>query len=155
VEVLREMTRRKSGKAVMYPVVFTSAIGIMEEWTAVGLQGVEVKGVPYAVAQTPQVWLDHQIIELGGELWYSWDVIEGLFPEGMVEEMMAAYTRLLEALTDSEDAWRQRRLQLAPADDLARFREINDTRWAVRELRLEDLVEASARKWPYKTAVVD
>lgn len=54
-----------------------------------------------SLTQTPQVWLDHQTYEQDGALMLNWDVVEGLFPEGMVEEMFCAYVDLL-----------QRRLQM-------------------------------------------
>ena len=61
----------------------------------------------YAISQTPQVWLDHQVSEHGGRLSVCWDVVDGLFPAGMIEAMFSHYARLLDALTEAPSLdWR-------------------------------------------------
>ena len=57
---------------------------------------------------TPQVWIDNQVMERDGALWFSWDVVEGLFPDGLVEEMFAAFAGLLGRLADDPGCWDER-----------------------------------------------
>jgi amino acid adenylation domain-containing protein len=56
----------------------------------------------YSITQTPQVWLDHQIIERDGALHLNWDVVDELFPAGMIEDMFSAYCALLKQLTEMD-----------------------------------------------------
>ncbi len=53
-----------------------------------------------ALSQTPQVWLDHQVIEAAGGLQIAWDAREACFPEGLLDEMFAAWRRLLHTLAE-------------------------------------------------------
>lgn len=105
VQVLREMARgKRSGKEALVPVVFTSILGMGEEseelypWAVLGEVG-------YFVSQTPQVWLDNQVSESRGELIISWDVIEELFPDGMLQDMLDTYENILIDLAEDEEAW--------------------------------------------------
>ena len=97
VEVLRAW--RRAGREVATPVVFTSLLGLPTSSQETRRHGKHGWGnLSFELTQTPQVWLDHIIREEGAELEYIWDVIEGLFPEGMIEEMMAAYTARITSL---------------------------------------------------------
>ncbi|MDP7042009.1 MAG: amino acid adenylation domain-containing protein, partial [Gammaproteobacteria bacterium] len=61
----------------------------------------------YSVSQTPQVWIDHVASERDGALWYTWDVVEELFPPGMIDDLFAAYARHLKQLAGGEASWQQ------------------------------------------------
>lgn len=106
VRVLREIAQRGDNPQPMMPVVFTSTLGIgaggqdSSSWHHLGEQ-------VYSVSQTPQVWLDHVASERNGALWYTWDVVEGLFPAGMIDDLFAAYGKRLAALAREEDSWQQ------------------------------------------------
>ena len=41
----------------------------------------------YNISQTPQVWLDHQVVEMDGCLCLFWDAVEELFYPGMLDDM--------------------------------------------------------------------
>ncbi|MCW3819600.1 amino acid adenylation domain-containing protein [Micromonospora sp. DR5-3] len=96
VEILRELARRQGSAEVSMPVVFTSTLGVTER-AAVGSPHPYAERV-WGISQTPQVWLDHQVVELGGGLLLNWDVVSGLFPAGVVEAMFSAYVGLLSRL---------------------------------------------------------
>ncbi|MFI9362720.1 amino acid adenylation domain-containing protein [Kitasatospora sp. NPDC053057] len=94
VRVLRDLARYQGEPGTTMPVVFTSALGVGGEPDS-GLFGDYVWGV----SQTPQVWLDHQVTEApGGGVRLNWDAVEELFPDGLLDEMFAAYLRLLDWL---------------------------------------------------------
>ncbi|MFE6450580.1 condensation domain-containing protein, partial [Nocardiopsis dassonvillei] len=77
VEVLRDLTRR-GGPPAPAPVVFTSAVGMGE---LIEPRVREVLGeTGWMISQTPQVWLDHQVVERDGGLALVWDAVSGLFP---------------------------------------------------------------------------
>ncbi|MCW3815840.1 condensation domain-containing protein, partial [Micromonospora sp. DR5-3] len=71
VEVLRDLARAHPETTSFAPVVFTSAIGMGE---LIDADVRDTFGDPdYMLSQTPQAWLDHQVVELGGGLLLNWD----------------------------------------------------------------------------------
>jgi len=105
VRVLRELARNQDeGLKAGMPVVFTSALAYDQARSGARLADWLGESA-FDISQTPQVWLDHVVLEDAGELSYSWDVIEELFPAGMIDDMFAAYRNLLERLAGDEDAW--------------------------------------------------
>ena len=150
VEVLRAW--RQAGRKVMAPVVFTSLLGLpisspetTKTWFGESL---------FELSQTPQVWLDHIIREEEGELEYSWDVIEGLFPEGMIEEMMAAYTARITSLARDPAAWDACWPMLLAEDHQSRVAAVNDTTCPGSSQTLHGLFAAQALARPDQPAVV-
>jgi amino acid adenylation domain-containing protein len=124
VEVLRELARR--GEQRLMPVVFTSNLNLEAGpalQSAWGLPG----RIVYQISQTPQVWLVSQAAERGGDLLLDWDVVEGLFPPGVAEEMLAACLGLIRRLAVGEAAWGSEERFLAPESQLARRAQINAT----------------------------
>ncbi|GAA4203985.1 non-ribosomal peptide synthetase [Streptosporangium oxazolinicum] len=149
-EVLAELSRR-AGAPVLMPVVFTSALG------GAGTPDGIPPEVSYALTQTPQVWLDCQVMERGERLVTSWDVREGALPDGVAEDMFGAYAALVELLAadgdDAEDAWeRPARVEL-PAAQTARRVEVNATRGPLPEELLHEPVLARALATPEAVAV--
>ncbi|MFS8184445.1 amino acid adenylation domain-containing protein [Pseudovibrio denitrificans] len=117
VRVLRELTKQRGEQQTGMPIVFNSTLVEMipdqEEITlssAMNAQNV------HTITQTPQVWLDHTILEIDGELCFNWDSIDELFPEGMMQEMFEAYCALLEELV-APDRWQQTAKQTFPSWD--------------------------------------
>ncbi|WP_444945035.1 amino acid adenylation domain-containing protein [Microbulbifer sp. ZKSA006] len=100
VSLMRELARRQSDAEATMPVVFTSALGI-PGGTAAPENG-PLRDPIWALTQTPQVWLDHQVVEVEGGVFLNWDVVEALFPEGMCAEMFQAYIGLLQWAGDAE-----------------------------------------------------
>ena len=155
VRVLRELNRLQgaTGRAVM-PVVFTSTMGLFQEEPAQlvgegGLRGDYSSGA----LQTPQVWIDHQVSEREGMLLFNWDVVEDLFPSGLVEEMFQAYCRLLGWLAE-EGAWDDAPLPLIPQDQLALMAACNATATSIPEGNLQDPFLRRARLFPDAPAVI-
>jgi hypothetical protein len=58
-----------------------------------------------SLSQTSHVHLDNMSSELGDNLGIYWDVAEGVFPEGMIEEMFEDYNRLLTSLVAESALW--------------------------------------------------
>ncbi|WP_027183248.1 hybrid non-ribosomal peptide synthetase/type I polyketide synthase [Desulfovibrio inopinatus] len=101
VEVLREINTRDGGThRQTMPVVFTSALGVGSSGPDEGL--LMPGQFVYGISQTPQVWLDHQVYEMNGELLLVWDVVEELFPNGLIDLMFAAYKTLLPLIAYGE-----------------------------------------------------
>ena len=99
VWVLRELARRTGAPSVEMPVVFTSALGVGDDLSDMALPfGEQIWGI----SQTPQVWLDCQVMQRAGGLYVNWDVVEELFPAGVVDAMFDAFTGLLTWLADGD-----------------------------------------------------
>ncbi|MFJ9845851.1 amino acid adenylation domain-containing protein [Kitasatospora sp. NPDC101155] len=135
VQVLRELaTRQGTARAGRAPVVFASTLNfssgqgpastaLTDHLISLTGRGTEVS----SKIRTPQVWLDHQVIEDASGLRLNWDYVTQLFPQQMVESMFASYRRLVEELCDDEQAWqRVPDLQLV-AEELAPRQLANDT----------------------------
>ncbi|WP_437729163.1 amino acid adenylation domain-containing protein [Sorangium sp. So ce861] len=108
VRVLREAARRRGRLVqVAVPVVFTSGLGV-DAVDATRGDGAAADGLGelvYGVSQTPQVWIDQQVVERRGALVFSWDAVDAVFPAGLLDAMFAAYCDLLVALSAGKDAW--------------------------------------------------
>ncbi|GAB4569671.1 MAG: hypothetical protein Tsb0020_23970 [Haliangiales bacterium] len=108
VSVLRAINReRASDDAALMPFVFTSHIGHWygrAEESPVAWLGRLV----YSSSQTPQVWLDHIVIEDDAGLAAHWDAAENRFPPGLIDAMCESYGALLTRLAEDDDAWHQR-----------------------------------------------
>ena len=74
------------------------------------------------VSQTPQVWIDFQIFEINNGLNLSWDAVDELFPDGMLDKMFAAFVAMLNELVSVKD-W-NKYVELLP--DLAQERGIDN-----------------------------
>ena len=105
VRVLRDLTRlRRGGPRARFPVVFTSHLNTVTDplpWREV-----------YGVSQTPQVWLDHQVMEDEGGLRYQWDAVANLFAPGVVDAMFECFGRLVRRLGKDDAAWHGSRATL-------------------------------------------
>ncbi|MBN6100552.1 amino acid adenylation domain-containing protein [Xanthomonas sp. CFBP 8703] len=101
VDVMRELRRRSDGEANM-PVVFSSMLGIESGGPSASGDDVELA---FAVSQTSQVWIDHQVSEREDGLHTAWDAVEKLFPADLLSDMFAAYRQLVERLADDDAGW--------------------------------------------------
>ena len=154
VRVLRERARRLGGRpGAAMPVVFTSMIGF--DSTSSLTETARMFGeVVYSVSQTPQVWLDYQVLEDRGDLLVNWDFIDRLFPAGMVDEMFSAHLACLESLGESEAAWDERELAVLPGRQADERRQVNATETPISHRTLCDLVEEQAGRRPDAVAVI-
>ena len=159
VQVLRELGRaQEGGSIVTIPVVFTTAfyMGSASGTATVDLTGLPPLDMIYSISQTPQVWLDHQVFEIDGVLLFNWDAVEGLFPEGLLDDMFDAYCRFLHRLTHEENAWQETTRQLIPAAQLEKRAAVNATDAPISSSSemLHTLFAAQVSKQPDHLAVI-
>ncbi|MDA0566300.1 amino acid adenylation domain-containing protein [Streptomonospora sp. S1-112] len=116
--VLRELARRTGGAQPGIPVVFTSSLGVGGD---VSLDlSPEFPERVWGLSQSPQVYLDNQVMESRGGLEVSWDAVEELFRPGVLDAMFAAYLDTLRALAaDGAAAWPRAAAPPLPADQRA------------------------------------
>ncbi|MFI5793622.1 amino acid adenylation domain-containing protein [Streptomyces sp. NPDC051677] len=156
VEVLREIARRRGRAEALMPVTFTSTVsGSGGPGEPAGAGSLMPGGaLVHGITQTPQVWIDCQIMEDDGGLLVHWDVREGLFPDGMVEDMFDSFARLAHRLADEDGVWRSADPVELPAAQTGRLARVNATR-APRSLEpLHAQVVAQAARTPRRTALI-
>jgi epothilone synthetase B len=148
VEVLRDLALTRGRSAALMPVVFTAALGTP------GYRTLDRLGaVAYEVTQTPQVALDQQVFEEGGELILSWDAVDSAFRPGVPDDMFAATVRLLDALTDPA-VWDRPTPSLLPASQLERRAAANATAAPVPNTTLNEWFSTRAAERPDQVALV-
>ncbi|HJQ03546.1 MAG TPA: amino acid adenylation domain-containing protein [Jatrophihabitans sp.] len=151
VTVIRELARRQGGagpRAAM-PVVFSSLVGVPRmEWGNLG-------SYVYGLTQTPQVALDHQVMEVDGGLDYAWDAVAELFPDGLIAAMVDAYHGLLQALATDSAAWQRAHPVGPPAEQLAVRESVNATTESVPDEPLHAPLLRQFAERPDSPAVVD
>lgn len=154
IAVLRELARRSESSEALMPVVFTSTLGLDPADGAP--RGLDLPFGRYAggLSQTPQVWLDHQVLEDAGGLVLNWDAVEGMFPAGLLDHLFGAYRELLERVARA-GAW-DTELRPAPAaGQLEVRRRMNDTAAPVSGRLLHEGFLARAAAEPSRIAVID
>lgn len=121
VDVLRELAH-DHGEDITSSrsaVVFTSALPLSGDDPFAAADGLGAE-LAYAVSQTPQVWLDHQVCEYRGQLVYTWDAVEDLFLPGMLDTLFTVYGDFLTALCEDAGLWQRpvplRQLPASQAD---------------------------------------
>src|SRR5699024_6468848 len=103
VQVQRDLTKRYGDASVSAPVVFACNLG-----TPLVNEGFKetLGDFSYMISQTPQVWNDFQSYEDENGVQLTWDSVDALFPETMVDDMIKSFETLLHQLT--EKGWYQR-----------------------------------------------
>ncbi|KYG03734.1 hypothetical protein BE21_50170 [Sorangium cellulosum] len=150
IEVQREAARVLGiQRGALFPVVLTSALNQQ----VVGVTSLQRLGTPvYTSTQTPQLLLDHQLYEHDGDLVLAWDIVDGVFPPDLLDDMLEAYVVLLRRLT--EEPWsEQMRCSLPPAQLEARA-SANETNALLSEHTLHGLFAARVEQLPMQLAVV-
>ncbi|MET0136199.1 MAG: amino acid adenylation domain-containing protein [Kibdelosporangium sp.] len=115
VRVNRMVSQARGTGQTAIPVVFNSTLSelssdVDDRSLATALGGEAV----HTITQTPQVWIDHTVLEYAGRLHFNWDSIDELFPDGMVADMFGTYLALLESLLEPA-AWKSTLDGLVPA----------------------------------------
>jgi pyochelin synthetase len=154
IDVLRELARRRGSEAALAPVVFTSALGMNRERPFADAQILEGE-IVHGLSQTPQVWIDCQVMERAGALALIWDVREGVFPRGMIEDMFDAFRSLVHRLLADSACFVERApLALPGRQVLERQRANAGAAERPSELLHEGFLRQAARA-PERIAVID
>jgi amino acid adenylation domain-containing protein len=156
VRVLRERARAMgSGLGAAMPVVVTSAVGAGPEHERSDDRAFFGR-LGYGISQTPQVWLDHQIMEEHGDLLFNWDCVEALFPDGLLDDLFGVYRGLIERLADDDAAWDEKAPLVALPGWQAGQRELANAteRPELTGRTLTELVVERARTQPDQVAVI-
>lgn len=150
IEILRELSRLKGRDAAFMPIIFTSAIGIS------GKNDVMVgKILNTGISQTPQAFIDCQVMDGTFGLRINWDVREGIFYDGYLEDMFNTFKdSVLEAATLKVDWDNVYSISLLNWQKIERSH-INDTNKQMINKTLHELIFEQAQKTPNLLAVAD
>jgi pyochelin synthetase len=158
VEVLRELAlsqNRMSGS--LMPVVFTAIPEDETGKTTYPTVRAQALGkVEFAINQTSQVWLDNHVFEDQGALYCHWDVVEELFPEGLAQNLLDAFIRLLQLLAQAENLWDlnwadlMRQVMVATEQRLV----LAGAEQPMPEILLQDLIAKQVPQRPDQPAVI-
>lgn len=157
IEVIRLM--QQQDQSVKTPVVFTSLLDIEGPKSDVDESGQMSQSdegrvdTSFGITQTSQVWLDHQVRERDGGLHLNWDIVDGLFPEGMIDAMFTAYREAMLKLATDPTAW-ERGLELIPPKQLTIRDKVNATEQPIPGGLLHHGFERQAADTPDATALI-
>ncbi|MEM9508872.1 MAG: amino acid adenylation domain-containing protein [Cyanobacteria bacterium P01_E01_bin.35] len=153
VGVTREIARRKGTLPRAIPVVFTSTLGL----DSIGQQTATFSHfgeLVYGITQASQAWMDIQVWSEQGQLTFNWDVVEELFPAGLIADMFETYCHFLKHLATSETAWQETNRQLVPPSHLAQQCLVNATVAPTSEEMLHTLFAARVREQKKEPAII-
>ncbi|MBE9049091.1 amino acid adenylation domain-containing protein [Nostocales cyanobacterium LEGE 11386] len=138
VKVTRELARQQGIYPIAMPIVFTSTLGL-SKLSQKTLTFSHFGELVYGISQASQVWIDVQVWEEKGVLTFNWDVVEELFPAGLIADMFEAYCRFLQQLFTTETAWVETTRQLISPIQLAQRDAVNATNTNVADELLHTL----------------
>lgn len=150
IEVERALKKQQgNAKGAIMPIVFTSGLGI-EQWN----DGKWLGKLAYNISQTPQVWLDHQVVEMDGELCLFWDSVDALFYPGMLDEMFEAYVGLLKRLAKEDTLLDEKKSSLVSAKISEERRKANETAKELEANTLDGMFLKACQNYKEKEALV-
>jgi pyochelin synthetase len=153
VRVTRELTRRQGNVPNAMPVIFTSTLG----FAAIGQETLTFSHfgeLVYGISQASQAWMDIQVWEEKGTLTFNWDVVEELFPAGLIDDMFAAYCDFLQQLADDEAIWSDSNRSLMPPAQLLAREAVNATAAPISNALLHELFVDRVCQQPDNIAVI-
>ncbi|MCP9267478.1 amino acid adenylation domain-containing protein [Xenorhabdus sp. XENO-1] len=157
IEVIREWVRQRGKEQAKMPVVFTSALvgeGKTQAQEAIIASQMDIE-FSYGISQTPQVWIDCQVMELQSGLRINWDVLADIFPAGMIDAMFAAFIDAVMQVITDETVWQHSlTLSLPQAQQQVR-QQVNATVAPVEPALLHHNILRQAEQTPEAIALID
>ena len=139
--------RYPTTKALM-PIVFTSLLFEQDIWDDVNRLG-EVK---WSIGQTPQVYIDFQVMSEGGNLVIQMDYVSELFEAEMMEHIFADYCGILEEVAEGKEKVTPLMLSEEQKKQRLSYNDTNEEH--PREATLIELFMDSVRKYQDKVALI-
>lgn len=149
-EIMKDLSRMQNmpNKALM-PYVFTSMILGNSAYDAIGNFGK----IRYSISQTPQVFIDCQVMEENGRLVIVWDYNSKLFEEDTIKFMFNKFRDILDCLTETGTI-RDNFFKLSEKDRNI-LDDYNNTSCEIPCLTAVEMIKDSFKKYKNKIAVKD
>lgn len=148
MEVAREKTRLGTGDKFLMPYVFTSSVGLINNEQSGAMKGRYRGGI----SQTPQVFIDCQVMDGKWGLIINWDVRDDIFPQGLPERMFELFSDRIRELARSAGKWNES--SLIELEETEKYSDENNYQRLPEHLIHENILK-SAEMYPNKTAVAD
>ncbi len=148
IEVMN-MIRNKKNEKVLMPIVFTSMLLKGDSFSNIDRLGE----LQFGISQTPQVYLDCQIMVRKGKLSITWDYVDKLFCEDKIQKMFQQYIQLI--LHIEEDGMSVNDILTIPVDEKNRLDCYNATNVQRDKTCIGNLLEESFKRCKLNKAVSD
>ncbi|CAF1079983.1 unnamed protein product, partial [Adineta steineri] len=157
VSFIRELMQVHQTRKILLPYVFTCGVDV-EDIRAKNVEHNILfdQGPVYQIGQTPQVFLDHIVVEIDGCLSTNWMYVENLFRKEMLNHMHDTFVGLLVKLASFDDIWQKPIFIPLPSEQQERRLDFNQTQWEsnVKEKLLHSLVIKQAKLIPNALAII-
>ncbi|MBU3186316.1 non-ribosomal peptide synthetase/type I polyketide synthase [Clostridium estertheticum] len=153
IDFMKELNKMDSSKDHIYPVVFTSALGMdsLNENDETNIFGRNLESI---ASSTSQVWLDHQVFNEKGGVALSWDALDDVFFSGVVEAMFQKYVELVMRASKEKDFWEKTLVDLRTKDQSGVQEKANSTSEYTKDMLLYENIRHIAFLNGDKTALV-
>lgn len=147
-DLMRERVA-KGEAAALFPVVFTSMLGLDEQ-----AEGESpFSAASYSRSSTPQVLLDHQLMPTKDGVMLGWDSVDEAFEKGCLDAMFASYTELVHRAL-AEEFWAEELREIRTKKDIEVQAAANDTAADIPACFLTEKYREIRKKYPENTAVI-
>ena len=157
VSFIRHLKQRHKTQEIVLPFVFTCGIDV-NQLTQKNTQDFRLfdQSPDYHIAQTPQVFLDHVVIEENHHLISMFTYVDNLFPSNMIIEMHQVFIDLLHQLALSNDMWDIPLSIALPTIEQDRRFIFNQTQWdlIIQEKLIHLLIIEQAKRTPEALAIL-
>lgn len=110
--------------------------------------------VIYSSSTTPQVFMDHQVFEIGEDVLISWDVLEGIYAGNNSEVMFEVYIRLLSNASSDRAFWENKVSDLRPHSQVRIHEKVNQTDKDTGDHFLYEFIMKNFKEKPQNRAIV-
>ena len=149
VDILRKISQKRKQNMII-PVVFTSTVGLSDNQTI-----LSNRKILYKISQTPQVYLDCQIMEENDGVKINWDIRNGVFKECVISDMFECFTSIINRLKSNEEEIINSKIVTQLSGKCLEKREtINNTFEKFEIKRLEDCYFDALKEHKNKTALI-
>ncbi|AJQ28946.1 hybrid non-ribosomal peptide synthetase/type I polyketide synthase [Pelosinus fermentans] len=153
IDFVKELNKRDDAQERMYPVVFTSALGMENLNDNAGLGGF-LDNMGWSVSSTPQVWLDHQVYNEKGGVTLSWDALDDVFQPDVVNSMFEKYVELVMRAARGQNFWSETVVDLRTERQRQTHENANSTVREFKDTLLHEIIRHRAFTDADQTAVV-
>ncbi|CAF3766289.1 unnamed protein product, partial [Adineta steineri] len=157
VSFIRDLMQMHQTREILLPYVFTCAIDVED----IREKNVEHNifydnKLVYVISQTPQVFIDHGVLETDGCLSINWVYVDNLLRKEMVIHIHDTFVDLLVKLASFDDLWQNPIFIPLPSEQQERRLDFNQTQWEsnIKEKLLHSLVIKQAELTPNALAIV-
>ncbi|CAF1385793.1 unnamed protein product, partial [Adineta steineri] len=157
VSFIRDLMQMHQTREILLPYVFTCGVDLEDIREKNVEHNIFFDQEPvYAISQTPQVFLDHIVMEINGCLSINWTYVENLLRKEMLNHMHDTFVDLLVKLALFDDIWQKPIFVPLPSEQQERRLDFNQTQWEsnVKDKLLHSLVIKQAELTPNALAIV-